>query len=155
MLRRFLLTIAATGMLFAADDPFSGTWKLNPAKCRFPAPDNGSAPKSIIIRYEAMEGGGRITSEVTTPSGRVQYDRHTFKFDGKDYPRAEFTPNYTAGYSRIDNFTQESVHKKDGTVTARMRRVISSDGRTLTTVAKRFAADGSAEETVLVFEKQP
>ena len=67
--RLILLIAAALGAMMAADSPFVGKWKLNPAKSQF---------------------AGTTTTYETLPSGEMQMtaegQSYKFKIDGKEYP---------------------------------------------------------------------
>ena len=68
--------------LFAADSPFSGTWKLNLAKSKMTPP----VPKSDIAVVDADENGLKLNEDVITDKGEALKISYEAKFDGKDYP---------------------------------------------------------------------
>jgi hypothetical protein len=63
------LVLALAGGLTAADNPFAGTWKLNPAKSKF---------TGDTMKFEKTPSG-----EIRCLSAGLAY---TFKLDGKEYP---------------------------------------------------------------------
>jgi hypothetical protein len=69
MRQKLLISLAVAGTLVAADLPYSGKWRMNPAKSDF---------------------GESSVTLAQTASGEMQYtadgQSYTFKFDGKDYP---------------------------------------------------------------------
>ena len=51
--------------LFAAGDPFSGSWKLNPSRSKLPPP----IPRSQTVRIKAGSRSIRIREEVVDKRG--------------------------------------------------------------------------------------
>src|SRR6476659_5139135 len=104
----FILVMAVIG--FAADQPYTGKWKLNPAKSDF---------GETTVTYEK------------TPAGEVKLtadgQSYTFKADGKEYP----TPwGATAAWKNIDANTWESTDRINGKVISTNTLKVSSDNKT-------------------------
>jgi hypothetical protein len=76
------VVLAMSISLFAAESPFSGTWKLNLAKSKMTPP----VPKSDIAIVDANEKGLKLNEEVITDKGESLKISYEAKFDGKDYP---------------------------------------------------------------------
>jgi len=121
-LRNLILTFAAAlAVMTAADSPFIGKWKLNPAKSQF-------AGNTMIIE-QLPSGEMQITAEGQT---------FKFKADGKEYPGPFGT---TATWKQIDANNWENVTKM-GTMVTTGTSKISADGKTMTTVDKGKKPNG-------------
>ncbi len=97
----------------------------------------------------------RIAVRVTLADGRERTVEHAVPNDGKEHPRFIGAPaGETMTSRRIDEFTEESIQKKDGLVTITTRRTISRDGRTMTATSRSTGPDGVTLETVSVYDKQ-
>jgi hypothetical protein len=155
MTRRMLQTLAMlfvlTIGLWAADDPFMGTWKLNLAKSNY-----GSAPtpKSETIKLEPWEDGAKATVDMVTAQGRAIHYELAAKYDGKDYPIKGDPLADTIAVKRTDANHAESTWKKDGKVVSRVQEVISRDGKTWTATIATKDAQGKDIKIVQVSDKQ-
>jgi hypothetical protein len=152
MIRRFLivLPVLCLGSLWAADQPFEGTWKLNPAKSK----SDGPSWKSRTLTL-AVKGDLRIfKSEGVTSDGKQLAGGYQAKFDGKDYPIS----NHVAGAETIA-LRQESpsavrfTMKRAGKVVTTGRSAVSADGKTMTITSKGTTADGKAFNSTGVYDK--
>src|SRR6266851_3849906 len=65
--------------VFAAESPFSGTWKLNLAKSKLPPP----APQSDIAKVDADDNGLKLLEDITDDKGQPLKISVETKFDGK------------------------------------------------------------------------
>ena len=109
-----------------------GTWTYNAAKSTTAA---GPVPfKRATCRIRAV--GRRREGHLRSGSraGRITHLEWTGKFDGTDYPVQGVEVVVTNVYRRVDDRTYEVVQKVDGEVSVTARMMVSSDGRTLTTV---------------------
>ena len=127
-----ILIFAVNLILTAADANFSGTWKLNLAKSRFPG--NGLPPKSQTMKMEPSKGGFTFTIDVVTASGRIEHIIGEAKLEGKDYPVTGDPNADTAAFKRKDVRTLEQISKRGGSVTRLITITISPDSKTLTAV---------------------
>ena len=125
------LTCAAS--LFAADNPFAGTWKLNQAKSKF---------TGTITKYEQKPLGA-----FTYSSGSVQYE---FKIDGKESP-GPF--GYTVIWNKVNDSTWETVLKLKGNVVVTDRIELSKDGRSMTVTSTGKKPSGESFKDVAVQER--
>jgi len=129
--RVLLLVLVGATAVLAADSPFAGTWKLNPAKREF---------TGATIAFEQAAGGGmKMTADV--------------KFDGKDYPASGPTipAAFTLALKRVDARSFEMTQKVGGKVVYRDTMTVSADGKTLTDVG---VAEGTQEKTKAVYDRQ-
>jgi hypothetical protein len=136
--------------LFAAGDPFSGTWKLNLAKSKLPPP----LPRSQTVRIKAGSRSIRIREEVVDEKGQRLTVTVNARFDGKDYPVTGTPFADAVAYQRVDSHTLKGAVKKAGKVVTSETATISADGKTLTGSYSGTDATGKQVEAVAVLERQ-
>jgi hypothetical protein len=120
-------------VLWAADPPYAGTWKLNPAKSDF---------GETTVTYENMAGG-----QMKFTTDGLSY---TFKADGKDYP----TPwGNSAAWKAIDANTWEVTNKTNGKVTGTGTLKLSVDGKSFTVDSRNIKATGETSNDSAVFQR--
>ena len=139
------------------DDVYTGVWTLNLAKT---GGEERTQTLTILVR------GNRETyrSELVSADGRRQVTDYTATYDGKEYPSQTVTTDRDGHTSRrddrvilkkIDDRTRERHWKQDGIIVRILRRVVSADGRVLTSHVVDVDAAGNEKVTsTLVFEKQ-
>jgi hypothetical protein len=127
------MILAASGVIAAADAPYIGKWKSNPAKSDF---------KGTTVTYSQ------------TPAGQMQFSTagvsYSFKTDGTEYP-ALF--GSTATWKQIDSHTFATVQKYQGKVISTDTVKVSSDGKTMTVHSKGTKPNGDAFETTLTYQR--
>lgn len=148
-----VLALALPLWVMAADatDPAVGTWKLDVAKSTY---HGVAAPKSETRIYEATADGMKLTTRSETASGEQAGTETTYKFDGKDYPISGSKLFDTVAVSRVDSHTSKSVLKKGGKVVGHFTRVVSHDGKTLTTTTKVTGPGGEGISERQVYTKE-
>ena len=118
----------------AAENPWVGTWKLDPAK-------------------------SHLTGETLTfsqgPNGMLRYTdgsayTYEFRIDGKEYKTFS---NRTVSWVAAGDNAWNAVIKQDGAVLGETRREVSADGKTLTVTFKGTAPDGSKINNVLIYDR--
>ena len=134
-----------------ATNPRMGTWKLNLAKSKY---NPGPAPKSQTLTIESSGESEKVTSEITGADGARTVIVYTAAYDSKDYPVTGSNVADTVSLKRIDARTSERTDKKGGKVVQTFRRVVSSDGKTMTVTIKGTNDKGQAMNNVVVFDKQ-
>lgn len=134
-----------------ASDPRIGTWTLNVAKSTY---SPGPAPQSQTLTIEASGQAEKVTSVVVNADGTRTTTQYTAGFDGKDNPLTGSPIADVVSLKRIDTHTTERTDKKAGKVVQTIRRVVSQDGKTMTTTAIGTNAKGQAMNNVVVFERQ-
>jgi hypothetical protein len=109
---------------FAADSPWTGTWKLDPSQSHF----TGDT-------FTLAQGPGKLLhySDGSTAS----YD---FGVDGKEY---KTWANRTSTWTPVAANTWDTVTKADGKVLVKSHRQLSADGRTLTITFTGTRPDGT------------
>ena len=125
--------------LFAADSPFSGTWKLNLAKSKMTPP----VPKSDVAVVDADENGLKLNEDIVTDKGESLKISYEAKFDGKDYPVTGDPSSDSVSYQRVNANTLKGKTKKDGKVATDATIVVSKDGK-ITTVNYTNNSQGEA-----------
>jgi hypothetical protein len=139
------IAFTASGQILA----FNGTWTLDPTKT------TGPHAKSEVLIYHVTVGEEHYTVDEVEPDGSLFKTEYTAKFDGKAYPNKNLVTGEVTYVSlkKIDDRTEllESRSKPGGPVTMKYRRVLSGDGKTIT--SSIIGADG-AVYSVRVFEKK-
>ena len=143
-----------SGALWAQDNPFAGTWKLNLAKSKF---DPGPAPKSLTRTIAAQGGGATYTfAGVGTDGASIAYSFST-NYDGKDTAiTGSGAPAGadTIALKRVSSRKIEGTLKKGGKEVAKVTAEVSSDGKVATVKSKGKTADGKDFSTESVYDKQ-
>jgi hypothetical protein len=135
--------------LWAADNPFLGTWKFNPERSK---PGDTSA----TLKIEAYGNNGlKFTRDIIEASGNPAHWDWSANFDdGKDYPYTG-NPNYDAfSLRRIDANTIETVNKKDGKVRTTAWYSLSKDGKVLGVTTAGVNAQGKPVVFYSVYDRQ-
>jgi hypothetical protein len=135
--------------LFAAESPFSGTWKLNLAKSKLTPP----IPKSDIAVVDADENGLKLNQDVITDKGESLKISYEAKFDGKDYPVTGDPSSDSVSYQRVNANTLKGTLKKGGKVTTDATVVVSKDGK-ITTVNYTDYSQATPAKGTSVYDKQ-
>jgi polyisoprenoid-binding protein YceI len=124
--------IASPGAL-ASDNPFVGTWKLNPARSHY-------AGWTYTMKQKP-------DGTIHLVDGSVAYD---FKLDGKDYPTIA---DRTTSWTKTGDSTYSTTLKAGGKVLSHSERVLSADGKTMTVTITGTHQDGSSFRVVETFQK--
>jgi hypothetical protein len=134
----------------AADNPFTGTWKLNLAKSRLLP---GDTTKSDIYRAVAGESTIRITEHVSDGKGLHDITVDA-KFDGKDYPVKGDLVSDSVAYHRLSADRIKVITKKGAQITAKAIAAVSRNRKTII-VNFTVYEHGEARKGMAVYEKQP
>ena len=129
-----LALVLAILPLAAADAPYVGKWKMDPAKSDF---------GSSTITYAQLASG-----EMQSTADGQSYK---FKMDGKDYPDPF---GATAAWKSLDANTWQTTWKLNGKTLNTDDLKLSSDGKTLTINSRTSKADGTTETTMSVYDRQ-
>lgn len=150
------VVLVAVSTVRAQDVPkIVGIWRLNTEKSKLPSMPAGW----FEIRQYSLRPDGYLVGLLVTSNARGHhYLQFTAKSDGRDYPEysddivadmiaaAKPTPR-TYAEKTIDGFVTEWTDKVNGRVTASGRKIVSSDGQTLT-----ITVDGSTQ--VRIYDRQ-
>jgi hypothetical protein len=128
-----LVVLALGGSLAAAENPFAGTWKLNPAKSKL---------TGDTMRFEK------------TPAGAIRWSgsgiSYTFNTDGKEY-KGPFGEAIV--WKQIDDTTWQTTTTQKGILISTDTSKLSPDGKTMTVVSKGTKPSGEAFEDTTVYER--
>jgi hypothetical protein len=142
-----LLLFAVSAL--AADDPFTGTWKLNIANSKLLVGDN---TKSDVYHMVADDSTIKFTDEVILDK-EVRNITVEAKFDGKYYPIKGDPDTDAVAYHRNGNTVTVTL-KKGGKVVGKDKVVVSQDGQ-ITTVTFIVYSKEKPQTGTAVYEKQP
>jgi len=149
-----LFVLAALTAVAAAADPWTGTWKLNPAKSKAPGGRLPHPSSTNII--EIKDGTLHMIVHQTDAAGNLQHMEYTAALDGKEYSVKVSPPApkpYTISFRQIDSRTREYVLNMGGMI-IKGRDVLSEDGKTFSRIIGGKDAEGNDAGVIQVFEKQ-
>ena len=149
LIKVLTVVLALSLASFAADSPFSGTWKLNLAKSKLTPP----VPKSDIAVVDADENGLKLSEDIVTDKGESLKISYEAKFDGKDYPVTGDPSSDSVSYQRVNANTLKGKTKKDGKVATDATIVVSKDGK-ITTVNYTDYSQAKPAKGTGVYDKQ-
>jgi hypothetical protein len=144
---RFLRVLLVSVALLAADSPFSGTWKFNPAKGHPPL------PKSIVAQVEADEQNFKFSEEFVDDEDQISKLSCDAEIDGKDYPVTGDPDTDSVSLRRVNERKIEFATKKAGKVTSKFDATVSQDGKT-TTVSGTDTSQGKPQRFDRVYDNQ-
>jgi hypothetical protein len=142
------LAIAFGGTAFAQA---VGTWTLNLATSKY---QQGQAPKSLTLVYEAAGAGIKVTVDQVPADGPAIRYTVTANYDGKDVPVVGNPNADMIARTRVNATTTKLVNKKDGKILSTATLVVSADGKTLTITTTGKDAKGQTIDSVAVYDKQ-
>ena len=149
--RRVLFLFLGLAIAAWAGDPVLGTWELNLSKSKY---NPGPAPKSQTRIYEALAAGMKVTINTVDAAGKSTVVEHPANYDGKDYPITGSTQADVISLKQIDAYTSEAVLKHADRVLATSRRVVSTDGKSLTVTYQGIDSRGRKVDLLAVYERQ-
>jgi hypothetical protein len=133
----------------AAENAIIGTWTLVVDKSRY---NPGPPPQSQTRTYEAQPKGIKTTIQTVLADGETTTVSYTANYDSVEY---RVTGSATADgikLTQIDPNTAEAKLMHAGRVVGTARRVVSSDGRTMTITL--WDVRGSIQN-IAYYEKRP
>jgi len=137
--------------LFAADNPFVGTWKVNASKSKL---EDSGLGTTGTVRIEAEGNGMKATVETTDAQGQPVNFTYSATFDGKP-SSVSGSPNMdTIMLRRVNDHTINATGKKGGKVMFTDRRTVSEDGKTMTLSRTGTNPQGKKFHATMVFDKQ-
>jgi hypothetical protein len=153
-MKKVMSLILLVGVLFAgpafAADPIIGTWKLNVAKSKFIPGAELTAGTRV---YTAADGLYTLEQKLTGADGKETSNRTQFH-DGKETKQPAGSPYDTTAAKKVDANTWDFDLKKDGKTVNHVHRVVSADGKTLTSHSTNAQRGGLRGAETLVFDKQ-
>jgi len=148
-----ILALVLAGTLLAqTSESLFGTWKMNAAKSKY---SPGPLPKSFTVKWEAFQGGVKLTGDTVTANGETQHYESSGKFDGKDNPVKGNNPDAdTIAFSKIDARTYEAVSKKGGKTTITSHMAVAADGKTRITTQTGKDGKGQTVNNTQFYDRQ-
>ena len=146
----FALCLLAVG-LFAAENPFAGTWKLNAAKSKLAG--SGIGP-SGGVRVESDGATYKASVDTTDEKGQpVKYD-YEATLDGKPSKVTGSAAVDELSLKRVNDHTVNATGKKNGKVVYTDKRTVSQDVKTYTISRTGTDAAGKKYHATIAFDKQ-
>jgi hypothetical protein len=154
------LSVALVAFGFAgslwADDPMTGTWKLNLAKSKIAPMPPGQSVKEETLTVAENGDKVMITLKRTRDDGSVMLLKFSTPKGGGPVEYIEGAP--PAGISevskKIDDRTLDMTMSRNGKVIRSNHATVSADGKTVREVVKGVDAQGKPEESLFVFDRQ-
>jgi hypothetical protein len=118
-------------------DPFVGTWKLNPGRSQF---DPNHRPTSATMRWQLEgDGGYLLLAEGTNERGEPCAEKPQKLFpDGRPYP-VDGLPGLNCITKRIDATTLlAEVKREDQSIAGEGRYAVAEDGASMTATTAGF-----------------
>ena len=151
--KMILLTLALCCfgvIVYAADSPQMGTWKLNEAKSHF----GPGATKNNMVVYEMSGDMIKVTVDGTDGAGAAIHSEWTGKFNGRYYAVTGDPTSDMRSYRMINAHTLALTGKRGGKVTLTGRIIVSRDGKTRTVTTSGKNAAGKWVSNRAVYDKQ-
>ena len=146
-----VLCLFALSVLYAADNPNIGTWKLNEAKSTIPA---GAGKNTTVIYTAAADGMMTVTTDGVDGTGKPTHGVWTGKFDGKPYPVTGMGAGMTRSMKAKGERELELENFTDGKPTGKAKVEIAKDGKSRTLEVDGKGADGKSYKAKYVYDKQ-
>lgn len=142
------------GKIYVAtgQEPWYGTWKLNPARSTYVNGTRGS--QSTVTKVEFWEGGIKYSTDSVNAQGQKTHSEWQAKFDRKDYPLANSPAIDSYEIQQIDDRTYTVIAKKNGLRLTTSTSTVSADGRTRTVRQRGEHLDGQVFDNTLVYDRQ-
>ena len=152
------IKIAALAFVFmalsqAADDPFTGKWKIDASKSSF---SDGTFPKNMSIVIDLNFGTNelRYHSVNDTNKGAPSGTDYTAKLDWKPYPLANNARYNQVAVRRLNEREFEVLELKDGDVIVGALYELLPGGKRFVRRGIAKAPDGRSREYEEYFDKQ-
>lgn len=149
-----ICTAVVTAPLFAQENPFLGTWKLNVAKSKS---EPGPAPKSLTRTITAQDSGAKYSFEGVAADGSSFAYSFVSSYDGKDSPvTGAGAPGGADAIAlkRINAHRIDGILKKGGKEIAKVSAEVSKDGKTATVKSHGKTVDGKEFNSESVYDKE-
>lgn len=152
-----LLLLSVLASARAADDPFTGTWDLDPQASQ-------GAARSQVLTIAVTGGHESYRSELVQADGTRQVTQYTAAYDEKEYPSETIVTHPNGATVRSEDSvilkmrdlqTRERQWKRNGRVIRILRRSLSLDGRSITSRVIDIDASGHEHPVgTLVFKRR-
>jgi hypothetical protein len=148
-----ILIVATLGICAAsaAADPFTGTWRMDLRKSKYPA---GGLPRSMVIEIQAEGDGIRYRSDTVDAYGRTTKAEYVAGYDGREaVVKGTVGLLLPVSLKRLNPYTVEASYLRGGQIVATSRRTVSKDGRVMTIITTSIDKDGKNVTNTGVYEK--
>jgi hypothetical protein len=146
----FAVCFLAVGV-FAAENPFAGTWKVNGAKSKLTGSGIGAGGG---VRVESDGKTYKASVDTTDEKGQpIKFD-YAGTLDGKPSKVTGSASIDELSLKRVNDHTIDATGKKDGKVVYTDKRTVSQDGKTYTISRAGTSPDGKKYHATIVFDKQ-
>ena len=132
-------------------DPAIGAWELDLAQSSFKP---GPPVRSQTRTYTQTADGVHFVLEGISATGAPMHTEYTARTDGKDYPLVGAGITNSIALTRVNAVRTDGVEKQDGRVVYAVKRIVSTDGRTMTITVDGKNAKGDSVANVLVFRRR-
>jgi hypothetical protein len=143
--------------VFAADNPYIGSWKLNTARSTYKP---GPPTKELTVKFEADGNNVRRIAQGVDGEGEPVDQGGTegasFPWDGEFHTvtKPSEKPEVQVAVKVIDPHHLMVRIKVDGEIAENGRSSVSADGKTITDIDDGMNMKGEKFHNVQVFEKQ-
>lgn len=146
-----LVTLCAAASAAPPTDPVIGSWKLNVAASKF---SPGPALKSQSRVYSMSADGITLAAKSVDADGKETSTSVTYMTNGKEFP-VKGNPNWdTITAKQINAHTAEFSFKKGGKDVGTGDRVVSKNGKTLTSNQRGTNAKGEKYDDKMIFDRE-
>jgi hypothetical protein len=156
---RRIVLFTLTFSLFAAADPFVGTWKLNAGQSKF----EKGAPGFFFATMQIESAGSGLKSNASAADGEGISSDLTFSCQLDGTPCKVITSTSLRSASAVDTITMKRVDANTIMATGRRnnklvytdRRVVSADGKTMTVIRDGTTPAGKPYESTIILDRLP
>jgi Na+-translocating ferredoxin:NAD+ oxidoreductase RnfG subunit len=146
-----MLLLAAGSVSLAAENPLTGTWKLNESKSKYAS----DSAKNTTVTYTAAKGDMiKCTAGGVDKDGKPIHWTWTGKLDGKPYPIKGSPAFDTLAYHPMNERTNETTARKDGKVVMTAVIAVAKDGKSRTVTLIGTDAKGKKFTDRTYYDKQ-
>ena len=148
------LFLLAAGGLLAADNPFTGTWKIDDSKSSW---SNGQFPKNMSLAITLKFAGDQITYHSindTNKQKQPNYVDYSASLDGKSAPLSNSARFNQVSVRRLSNTEMEILEMKDGDVIVGAVYELMPGGKRFVRRGIAKGADGKSHEYEEFFDKE-
>ena len=147
-----MLLLAAGSVSLAAENPLTGTWKLNESKSKYAS----DSAKNTTVTYTAAKGDMiKCTAGGVDKDGKPIHWTWTGKLDGKPYPIKGSPAFDTLAYHPMNERSNETTARKNGKVVMTAVIAVAKDGKSRTVTLIGTDAKGKKFTDRTYYDKQP
>src|SRR3954469_8578403 len=156
-LLKLSLVLFSSIVLVAAENPWLGTWKLDPAKSKL-ATYPKSAKEMTVVSRDLGNQTSEVTLKGTTVDGSPISRKYTVGANGGPTTWLEGGP--PAGYAenttldKANDRVRDSIFTHDGKKLSESHFVLSDDGKSLTVTTKGVNIVGKPLDVTAFYERQ-